>query len=102
MTKQTEYVEKPRLPVIKGSADAKINARLTGHFAKYSSGSILMSATRAAFATDGVKGTVSVDIGGTVIEVGIGTGDDRRTWNVNIADIVDAVFEIDKNYQEGK
>ena len=91
MSKKSEYVEKPKLPEITFTTEAGIEARLTGHFAKYSSGSILMSATECVFKTGDTTGTARVDIGGTAIEVAIGTGDDRRSWVVGIKDINEAI-----------
>lgn len=88
--------EKPKLEknsVVK-TIDVKLDISLGADFERYSSGSMLMTMSKATFKGDGVEGTLCVDMGGTIVEVSLGS----RRWRIKLADLIPAVMEADSQY----
>lgn len=90
--------EKPKLErnACQHIVDLKLPISLGADFERYSSGSMLMTMSKATFKGDGVEGTMCVDMGGTVVEVSLGS----RRWRIKLADLIPAVMEADLRYLE--
>jgi hypothetical protein len=69
---------------------AELNVELTSDFDRRENGSIMMAATNATFEHNGEKGHISVDLGGTHLEIGIGS----RRWHIKLAELVPQVLEV--------
>lgn len=83
---------------IKHKATAEFEFELCADFSRFSSGTIMLSATEATFQSPDTKedGRVSVDLGGTVIQVEFG----GRKWRTSITQVVSAAWEADKTYRQ--
>jgi hypothetical protein len=92
-------MEKKRLEKdsIKKTSTVEVEAVLSTDYARYSNGTIMMSATSASFKTpSGVEGKIYTSMGGNEVEVKIG----GRSWRVNLSALVCAVIDIDEAYQK--
>jgi hypothetical protein len=92
--------DKPKLEPesIKKEVSATLQFTLGQDFDRFSNGSIMLTATNATFVTPDTneKGSVGVDLGGTVIEVCFGL----RSWRINVAALVSAAHDADVEYRK--
>lgn len=88
---------KPKMPEtpITEIVHVLVTPQLAADRDRYSSSTILLSMSKAAFkAPDGSEGVIYVGVGGNVVDVTLG----ERTWRINLAALAEAAWIADQAY----